>query len=123
MEALSKNIDTPIQFNKFCFVGQPKRLNIIPLLKGTYYVFINHSRGGGSYSITSSLQVLQYPEDNEPNNTFDKAGVLNANGNVTGLMGHYSPNVKGVDPSDWYKLKVDKGDIFLLWRTGLILLC
>ncbi|MBK6365457.1 MAG: T9SS type A sorting domain-containing protein [Saprospiraceae bacterium] len=110
----STNTGSTIGFASFGFQAHKRDSIIIPLLKGTYYVFINHSRGGGSYSITSSLQVLQYPEDNEPNNTFDKAGVLNANGNVTGLMGHYSPNVKGVDPSDWYKLKVDKGGVIKL---------
>ena len=110
----STNTGSTIGFASFGFQAHKRDSIIIPLLKGTYYVFINHSRGGGSYSITSSLQVLQYPEDNEPNNTFDKAGVLNANGNVTGLIGHYSPNVKGVDPSDWYKLKVDKGGVIKL---------
>jgi hypothetical protein len=110
----STNLGSYLGYASFGFQDRKRDSIIVPVLKGTYYVYINRSRGSGSYSIISSLQVLQYPEDEEPNNTFDKAGILATNGNVTGLIGHYSPTIKDYDPSDWYKLKVDKGGIIKL---------
>jgi PKD repeat protein len=82
---------------------------VFPILKGTYYVAVIRSRGSGAYKIESSLKILQWPEDTEPNNEFSNALVLPVNGSVTGLIGHYDTRVKNFDPFDWYKITVPKG--------------
>jgi PKD repeat protein len=110
----STNRNSTIGFASFGFKDRKRDSITVPVLKGTYYVYVNRSRGSGSYSITSSLQILQYPEDKEPNNSYENAGILQINGSVTGLIGHYYPGVKDYDPADWYKLKVEKGGILKL---------
>jgi PKD repeat protein len=82
---------------------------VFPLLKGTYYVAVYRTRGSGVYKIESSLKILQWPEDTEPNNEFSNAMMLPVNGSVTGLIGHYDTRVKNFDPFDWYKITVPQG--------------
>ncbi|MBK9734726.1 MAG: T9SS type A sorting domain-containing protein [Saprospiraceae bacterium] len=82
---------------------------VFPILKGTYYVAVLRSRGSGTYKIESSLQILQWAEDAEPNNESSNSLMLPVNGEVTGLIGHYDTRVKTFDPFDWYKIKIPQG--------------
>ena len=103
---LDKN-GTPYE-RTYVYVGyDTKTLTVSDVAPGTYYIYIKRSGGNGSYSLKYAFAANEYANDNEPNDTFDKASSI-ANGQT--IQGHqgYAYNNSYTDNEDWFKIEVPK---------------
>ncbi len=85
----------------------------VPALGGKYYIKLLKTADPVNYQIGLSLIAPAYPEDIEPNDTVNKAGIVTAGGSISGTV-HYYEAGKGYDMEDWYKLELPKGGILSL---------
>ena len=65
--------------------------------KGTYYVVVRRNGGSGDYTVKYDFKATSsdYPDDNEPNNTWEQAKPLPVATNVTGHFGYVYYNKIG----------------------------
>ena len=85
-----------------------KTLEVTDIAAGTYYVLIEHSGGQGGYTLSYNFTPLsaQYPNDNEPNDTYDKASLVKRGNTITGQLGHYYWDDR--DNKDYHKIEVPR---------------
>ena len=80
--------------------------------KGTYYVVVRRNGGSGEYTVKYDFKATSsdYPDDNEPNNTWEQAKPLPVATNVTGHFGYVYYN--DMDTEDWFKIEVpENGEV------------
>lgn len=76
-----------------------------PAQAGRYYLHVGNGAGVVNYQIKAELIKPPFAEDIEPNDNQTAALPFPMNSSVTGILGHYQPNV-GYDATDWYVLNV-----------------
>ena len=70
---------------------------------GTYYLHVNRSSGNGTFTVTSAFTKNTYTNDNERNDTWDKAVEKDINSEWLGHLGYrYDGNY--TDNDDWFKV-------------------
>ena len=94
--------------------NQSTTLTISDVAPGTYYIYLKRSSGYGGYSLKYTFSANEYANDNEPNDTFDKASLIVNGQTVQGHQG-YAYNSTYTDSEDWFKIEVPKdGNVSLL---------
>jgi PKD repeat protein len=81
-----------------------------PVLPGNYYFHFLRYDPSVVYTITPSLVISNFGQDNEPNHVAADAQVFSSNGTVGGTLRYYRPN-DGSDVTDWFKMVVPQGAI------------
>ncbi len=81
-----------------------------PALAGTYLFQVSEGEYWLDYKMEASLIAPAYPEDTEPNQSFDQASLFPVNGTVSGALRYYAPG-EGWDLKDWYKMTIPKGGV------------
>jgi len=85
-----------------------KTLEVTDIAPGTYYILINYYNGQGGYTLSYKFLPLsaQYPNDNEPNDTYDKATLVKRGNTITGQLGYYYWD--DCDTKDYHKIEVPR---------------
>ena len=100
------------------FVEQSQtKLAVVDVSPGTYYVRLNHRGGEGGYTLTSQFTPLSatFPNDAEPNDTWQQAADLGINSSLTGQMGYFYWDDR--DTEDYFKIEVPGNGIANLTVT------
>ena len=73
---------------------------------GTYYIRVPRNGGQGGYTLRYDFTATSsaYPDDNEPNQTYETAKLIKSGVDVTGHMGYYYWD--DMDEVDWFKVEV-----------------
>ena len=84
----------------------PGKFTVTTCAPGTYYLNVHRNGGEGGYTLNYVFTPTSsaYPDDNEPNNTWQEATSLTSGVDVTGHFGYYYWD--DMDETDWYKLEV-----------------
>ena len=85
---------------------------VVNCAKGTYYVVLRRRDGQGGYTVRYDFKATSsdYPDDNEPNNTWEEARSLPVAKDVTGHFGYVYFN--DMDTEDWFKIVVpENGEV------------
>ena len=85
--------------------------------RGTYYLETKRNGGQGGYTIKYDFTPtsLEYPDDKEPNNTWQTAKLLKRGNTTTGHLGYYYWDDR--DDVDWHKIEVPRDGIIKLSIT------
>ena len=97
--------------------GDTKTLEVVDVAPGTYYILVERSGGQGGYTLTYnfSYQSALYPNDKEPNDTYDKATELNIGASTTGQLGYFYWDNR--DTKDYHKIVVPENGTIQLKLT------
>ena len=90
----------------------PGAFTVANCAKGTYYLVMRRSSGQGGYTVRYDFKATSsdYPDDNEPNNSWEEAKPLPMAKDVTGHFGYVYYN--DMDTEDWFKLEVpENGEV------------
>ena len=80
------------------------------LAPGTYYVRLRRSSGYGTYSLHYVFNPNAHENDPEPNDTWDKASLIENETTQEGCLGYNYFN--NTDTEDWFKIEVpDEGTV------------
>jgi len=93
--------------NELNLHGNPYgKFNINDLAAGTYYMRVARweNYNSGTYTLSYKVTTPEWPDDPEPNNTWDQAVELENNSSVTGHLGFWYFPLDDRDEVDWYKI-------------------
>ena len=93
----------------YCWRGNEESNGVFTVKEcapGTYYLEMKRGNGQGGYTVKYDFTATSsaYPDDNEPNQTYDKATLLKNGVEETGHFGYYYWD--DMDQVDWYKIEV-----------------
>ena len=103
-----------------CWGGNEKGNGVFTVTscaRGTYYLETKRNGGQGGYTIKYDFTPtsLEYPDDKEPNNTWQTAKLLKRGNTTTGHLGYYYWDDR--DDVDWHKIEVPRDGIIKLSIT------
>jgi acetoacetate decarboxylase len=80
---------------------------IADLAAGTYYIRMNYGEGYGNYTLNCDIINIKLKNDNEPNNDFKEAILLEDGQAVSGHLGYYYlTDAADRDVFDWYRIEI-----------------
>ena len=87
------------------------------LQAGDYYVQVSfYSSNTGTYTLTNSFVAALYPNDQEPNDSFEEAQFFPLNTNTTGRLNYVYQGVG--DGMDWYQITIPEEGTLSVATTG-----
>jgi hypothetical protein len=84
--------------------GAEALTSVSNLLPGTYYIYVPHYDGYGSYTLTTTFTKAALIDDTEPNDTQDKAQAILLADTVYARIGY--TNAGYTDKVDWYRFSI-----------------
>ena len=102
--------DGELKQRNYIYFGnsEEKTLEVTDIAAGTYYILVERNGGQGGYTLSYNFTPLsaQYPNDNEPNDSYDKASFVKRGNTITGQLGHYYWDDR--DTKDYHKIEVPR---------------
>ena len=101
----------------YCWAGNEEthgEFTVPNCAPGTYYLETKRDGGEGGYTVGYEFTPTSsaYPDDHEPNNTWENAKLLKRGNTTTGHFGYYYWD--DMDDVDWYKIEVPRDGIIKL---------
>lgn len=86
-------------------LGEIDSIQKTNLAAGTYYIKVRPwSNSTGTYILRNKYFPALLPNDQEPNNTYQTAQIVQINSTITGRLNY--GNVNGFDTEDWFKITI-----------------
>lgn len=86
-------------------LGEIDSIQKTNLAAGTYHIRVRpYGNNTGTYTLRNKYFAALLPNDQEPNNTYQSAQLVQINGNITGRLNY--GNINDFDTEDWFKVTI-----------------